>query len=302
MRAWLRDHARGLGASIRRLAGAPLATALNLVAIGVALALPLGAWVVLENVQRVAGGLASDPQLSVFLAKDATRADAARIESLLTGASGARGHRFVPKDQALAELQRVQGLSEIAGAVGTNPLPDAFVVDLKAGDPAATERLAAELRKTPKVALVQFDAAWVRRLDAGLRLGRAALLLLAVLLGVGMIPITFNTIRQQLLTQREEIEVSRLIGATAAYIRRPLVYQGAVLGLAGGLVALGIVAAGLAGIRDEVGELAASYGSDFAVTLPPVGDLAALLAFAALLGAAGAHLSVSRYLVATNPL
>jgi cell division transport system permease protein len=278
-----------------------MATALNLLAIGVALALPLGAWVTLENVQRVAGRIASDPQLSVFLATDASQADAKSIAAVLAAAPPVRGHRFVPKDQALAELQRAQGLAEIAAALGSNPLPDAFIVDLAADDPEATERLAAELRKAPKVALIQFDAAWVRRLDAALRLGRAAVVLLAVLLGVGMVAITFNTIRQQILTQRDEIEVSRLIGATTAYIRRPLVYQGAVLGLAGGLVALGMVAGSVWAIRSEVAQLAATYGSDFELALPPVGDLIALLAFAALLGAVGAYLSVSRHLAETRP-
>ena len=80
--------------------------------------------------QRVARDIASYPQLSVFLATDASQADASRIEALLASETGVRGHRFVPKDQALAELQRAQGLTEIAGALGSNPLPDAFIVDL----------------------------------------------------------------------------------------------------------------------------------------------------------------------------
>jgi cell division transport system permease protein len=293
MKSWLRDHARSLGATIRRIGHAPMATALNLLAIGVALALPLGAWVVLENVQRIAAGIASDPQLSVFLANDATQADWTRVEALLAAAPGVRAHRFVSKDQALAELQRVQGVADIAAALGSNPLPDAFIVDLAVGLPEASERLAAELRSTPKVALVQFDSAWVRRLDAALRLARGAVMLLAALLAFGMVAITFNTIRQQILTP--------LIGATAAYIRRPLVYQGALLGLAGGLAALGMVAGSLFVLRDEVAKLAATYGSGFGVALPPSGDLVALLAFASLLGAAGAYLSVSRHLAETPP-
>ena len=95
--------------------------------------------------------------------------------------------------------------------------------------------------------------------------------MLAAVLAVGMVAIAFNTIRQQLLTQRDEIEVSRLIGATAAYIRRPLAYQGGMLGLAGGLIALGLVAGSLSAIRDEVAELAATYSSDFELVLPPPG-------------------------------
>ena len=102
MSAWLRHHGRSLAATLRRLARSPGATALNVLAIGVALALPLGAWVVLANAERLAGHAAGDPQLAVFMATDAVRADAARVEAAVADAPGVRRHRFVPKDQALA--------------------------------------------------------------------------------------------------------------------------------------------------------------------------------------------------------
>jgi cell division transport system permease protein len=295
MRAWLRHHAQCLVATLRRLVRTPVASALNVLAVGVALALPLGAWVLLGNAQRLAGHVGGDPQLSVFLAPEATRADASRVEAALAGAPGVRRHRLVPKEEALAELQRTEGMREILATLGTNPLPDALIVDLRPGDPDAAQRLAAELRQLPKVAIVQLDTLWLQRVDALLRLGAAAVAVLAALLGVGMVAVTFNTIRQQILTQQTEIEVSRLIGATDAFVRRPFVYQGAVMGLAGGLVALGIVIGALHALNGEVARLAATYASDFRLSLPPAADLAALLAFAGALGWSGAHLSVSRH-------
>jgi cell division transport system permease protein len=295
MTAWLRHHVHCFVATLRRLARAPVASALNVVAIGVAAALPLGGWVMLGNVQRLAGAGPGDPQLSVFLAREATRADAGRIEAALTGAPGVRRQRFVPKEAALAELQRDEGVREIVVTLGSNPLPDAFVVDLAPGDPAAAKRLAAELRKLPHVASVHLDALWLQRLAALLRLGSMALAVLAALLGIGMVAVTFNTIRQQILTQQGEIEVSRLIGATDVFVRRPFLYQGAVTGLVGGLVALGIVAAALHALNGEVGRLSATYGSDFRLLLPRPTDLGALVAFAGALGWAGAYLSVSSH-------
>ncbi len=295
MRAWLRHHAQCLGASLRRLARTPVASALNVLAIGVAAALPLGAWVMLDNAQGLAGEVHADPQLSVFLATEATRADASRVEAALAGAPGVRAHRFVPKEEALAALQRAEEAREILATLGSNPLPDALIVELAPGDPAAAQRLAAELRKLPKVAIVQLDALWLQRLEGLLRLGTLAVGVLAALLGVGMVAVTFNTIRQQILTQQAEIEVSRLIGATDAFVRRPFVYEGAVLGLAGGLVALGIVAGAVYALNGEVGRVSALYASDFRLALPPLPDLAALLGFAAALGWAGAYLSVSSH-------
>lgn len=301
MKAWLRHHAQSLGATVRRLARTPFATALNALVIGVTFALPLGAWVLVANLERLAGHLGADPQLSVFLAADAARADAARVEAALKGAAGVRSFRFVPKDEAFAEMKRAAGLAEIAASLGANPLPDAFVVALAPGDAAAAERLAGTLRAMPKVAHVQLDSAWVKRLEAILRLGAVAVGLLAVLLAFGLVAVTFNTIRLQILTQRDEIEVSKLIGATDAYVRRPFYYQGALVGLAGGLAALGVVAAAVSLLNGEVGPLAATYGSDFRLQLPGPGDLAAVLAFSAALGWCGAFLSVSRHLAEIQP-
>lgn len=282
---------------MRRLARTPGGTALNVVAIAIALALPLGAWVGLVNAQRVAGQITvGHPQLSIFLATDATRADAARIEAALKREPVAGAVRFIPRDEALAELRRSAAVGEIAAALAANPLPDAFVVELKAGAPQAAERLAAELKQLPEVALVQLDSLWVQRLEAFLRLGAVLVTLLAVALGVGMIAVTFNTVRLQILTQRDEIELTALIGGTRSYARRPFLYQGALMGLASGGVALGLVTGALHVLNAEVERLAATYGSSFQLGLPPAGDLTAMLALAVCLGWVGAYLSVSRHL------
>jgi cell division transport system permease protein len=301
MNAWLRSHLRSFAATVTRLARTPFATLLNALVIGVALALPLGGWVLVKNAERLAGHVGADPQLSVFLALDAGKSDAAAVGTALAGAQGVRQFRFVPKDEALADMRRVEGLGEIAATLGSNPLPDAFVVQLAPGNAEASEALASRLRALPKVAHVQLDSAWTRRLEAILRLGTVAVGLLAGLLATGLVAVTFNTIRLQVLTQRDEIEVSRLVGATDAFIRRPFFYQGALLGLAGGLAALGLVAGSAGLLNVEVARLAATYGSDFRLGLPPAADLAAVLGFAAALGWGGAFLSVSKHLAEIEP-
>ncbi len=141
---------------------------------------------------------------------------------------------------------------------------------------------------------------WLQRLDALLRLGAAAVALLAGLLAVGMIAVTFNTVRLQIVTQQAEIEVSRLIGATTGYIRRPFVWQGAVIGFAGGVVALGLVAGSVYVLNGEVARLAATYGSDFRLALPSAGDLAALPGVRRRFGL-GWRLSVSEQTLIRNP-
>jgi cell division transport system permease protein len=294
--AWLRHHAQSAAASVRRLAGAPLALVLNILAVGIALALPLGGYLILENLGALAEHIGAEPQISVFFAMDADKADVDRVATALKGAPGIRAARFVPRDDALRAIQRSEGLGDIVATLKSNPLPDAFVVDLVPGTAGEAERVAAALKSMPKVARVQFDAAWARRVEGLLRLGRLAVALLAAMLAVGLVAVTFNAVRMQILTRRAEIEVAGLVGATDAYIRRPFLYQGALLGLLGGLAAAALIL-GMAALLDrDVTYVAKAYGSDFRLHLLPVRDWVAMLIFSAVIGWAGAYGSVSRYL------
>ena len=290
MRAWLRQHREALARAIPRIG------LLNALVIGIALALPAGGYALLESVRAVAGRLAVEPQISVFL--DAKRTSADALGAILKRDPRVARLRFVPRDQALKELVAVQGMAELVAALGRNPLPDAFIVTTSEED---LEPLAKDLAKLPGVAQVQADALWARRLASLARLARTALWLLAGVLGAALIAVTFNTIRLQILTQRDEIEVSKLIGATDAFIRRPFYYAGLLQGLAGGVLALAIVGGALALLNREVRLLAESYGSDFRFAVPAAGDSLAFLVLAGLLGWLGAHLSVSRHLREIEP-
>jgi cell division transport system permease protein len=296
MKAWLRHHRLSLVATLARLARQPVATVLNAAAIGVALALPFGAYVLLDNGRTLARHVGGEPQMSVFLAMDATRADADKVGAELKQAAGVRRARFVSRDEAFADLKRAEGVADLVAALKANPLPDAYLVDLVPGDAAVAERLAVRLREFPKVAQVQLDSAWVKRLAAVLGAGRTAVAVLATFLAIGLVAVTFNTVRLQILTQAAEVEVSRLVGATDGYIRRPFFYLGAVLGALGGVVAVAGVAGAVAAMNTDVARLAEAYGSSFRLALPGWADQAALVLFAAILGWLGAYLSVSRHL------
>jgi cell division transport system permease protein len=299
--AWLRHHRRALAAALAKIAAQKAAAALNALVIGIALSLPAGGYALLGALRTATAGAALDPQLSLFLRPEARRAEAEALGARLQADARLRALRFVPREQALQELQASEGLGEVVAALGRNPLPDAFVLQPAATDPAALDALAQELRALPGVAHVQTDSAWARRLGALARTARLAIALLAALLAFGLVAITFNTIRLQILTQRAEIEISKLIGATDAFIRRPFFYLGALQGLAGGLLALAILAGSLAALNVGVAELAASYGSGFRLAFLAPGDALAVVLFSAGLGWFGAYLSVSRYLLEIEP-
>lgn len=304
MKTWLRQHRQAIAAAFGKLAAQKPAAALNALVIGIALSLPAGGYALLSSLRNVSLGAALEPQLSVFLRGDIKRPEADALGARLKADARVSDVRFVSREQALKELQATEGLAEVVAALSRNPLPDAYVVRPKStggADAMAFDVLAKELRATPGVAHVQLDSAWARRLAALAGTARLAIALLAALFAFGLVAITFNTIRLQILTQRAEIEISKLIGATDAFIRRPFFYLGALQGLAGGLVALAIVGASLVALNTGVSELASSYGSSFRLGFLEAGDALAVVFFSAILGWFGASLSVSKYLREIEP-
>lgn len=301
MMAWFTAHRLAFTGTLGRLAGAPLTTLFNIAVIGTALALPTGFYVLLANLQGLAQQYAPEPQVSLFLAADAAAADVRAIENRLKAHTGVASFRFVPRAQALESLRTRAGLADLLAGLAHNPLPDAFVVIPAAGNASALEALRSELRAWPRVAEVLVDSDWARRLDNLLAIGRYAVLMLAAALAFALVAITFNTIRLQILTQRDEIEVSKLIGATDGYIRRPFLYLGTLIGGSGGLAAWIMVWGALQIFNRQLGALAELYGIPLALTHLSATDSAYTLLFAAWLGWFGAWLSVRRHLIAYDP-
>ena len=304
MRIWLRQHGFALNAALRHLFQKRSGFLLNVLVVAIALALPFAGLTLLENVRPVSEQLAVDPELSIFLAMDTPREQATalapQIRRIVQDAHGVGKLEFVSRENALHSLKDKTGLSDAVTALGSNPLPDGYVLKLagfqNATDATHVDTIAMQIKALPGVELVQVDSAWVKRLAALLHVLRLTLLFLAATLGVVVIAVVFNTIRLQVMNQREEIEVSRLVGATDAFICRPFYYTGALLGLCAGSIALAAVALALQPLNGAIADVARLYASEF--RLAPLGMLAtgALLAVSAGLGLIGSLLSVQRHL------
>lgn len=296
MRIWLRHHRQAFAQAVAKFLAHKPAALLNALVIGVTLALPAGGYALLANLAGVTQRHAPQPQLSLFLRLETTPAEADALAARLKADARIAAVRFVSREAALQGLRATEGWVEVVKALGQNPLPDTFVVRAQDPDPGALEALANDLRKAPGVTHLQVDSVWARRLAAIAAAGRVATGLLATLLAVGLVAVTFNTIRLQILTHAEEIEVSRLIGATDGHIARPFYYFGVVQGVAGGLVALAILWIALAVLNLGMRDLADSYASSFRLEFLDAYDALALVGFAGLLGWLGSYLSVSRHL------
>lgn len=301
MNTWLSHHWHAFFLALQRLAGAPLASLLNITVIGVAFSLPTGVYMLLGNVQNFSGQLSGAPQLSVFLKPGTDKTAIEKFESHLRQHPQIASFRFISKDKALKQLKQKSGLADAVNSLTRNPLPDAFIIDAKSVSPETLKQLRAEMLKWPDSEHVQLDSAWMERLNALLKLGQLAVLILTALLSFALIVVTFNTIRLQILTKRDEIEVSKLIGATSNFIRRPFLYFGAIQGVAGGAIAWLIVAIVINLINSELTNLVQLYAVDFHLYHISFEDSISLLLFSSWLGWAGSWLSVASHLWQIEP-
>ncbi len=304
MKIWLRQHWFALTNAITHLLKSPGGFALNVLVVAIALALPFGGLTMMENVRPISEQLAVEPEISVFMTLDTGRdtatALAKSIDAVLQKHHSAAKLLFIPREDALISLKNKTGMDDALTTLDQNPLPDAYVLKLAgfhaAPDARRIDVIATDLKALPGVDTVQVDSEWVKRLAALLAILRLILLFLAATLAVVVIAVVFNTVRLQVLTQREEIAVAKLVGATDAFIHRPFYYTGALLGLCAGCMALGAVALCMQPLNQAIAEFAHLYASEF--RLLPLNWTATLilLTISAGLGLVGAVLSVRRHL------
>jgi cell division transport system permease protein len=296
VRLWIRLHWQGFAGAWHRLAAQPVAAGFSVFVLAMAIALPVMAAVALRSVGAVTAGLDTDPHVNVYLALDATDDEVKRVGDALRAHGDAAAVRFVPRAQALEELKSTTHLAELLASLDRNPLPHAFTVRTRTTDPERIGAAKAAWSRLPKVDQVVADFEWSGRLARWVRFGDRVLAVIGLLLSVAVAFIVGHLIRLQVLTQREEIEVSQLIGATATDVRRPFLYHGALQGLLAGALAV-LIAAGIsAWMGSELLALTPGYATELKVVFLALSESLAVILAAGLLGLAGAWIAVGREL------
>ncbi|NCT70601.1 MAG: ABC transporter permease [Xanthomonadaceae bacterium] len=299
--AWLEHHGYSVVASLGRLLRKPWASLLTIGVMALALALPLGLWVVLGNVQRLGGQVQAAREVTVFLQPGLDAAKAEALADVLRARSDVASVERVAPEQALAQLRQRDDLAAAIDALGEDAaraaLPQALRV-IPRDDERALVQAAQALPETDRV---QHDARWRERLQAWLGFGARVVQVLAALLGLGALLVVGNTVRLDIQSRREEIGVLQLLGASDGFIRRPFIYLGAWYGLAAGALALGLLTLAALALRAPLAALARSYGSPFVlVGLDPAGATV-VVAAATVIGWLGAWLVTGHFLRQTRP-
>ena len=294
---WFDHHLYSFVASLGRAARKPWATLLTVGVMGVALALPLGLWLTLGNLERFAGNVEQSREISVFL-KAGTAIERVRtLTEQLRGRGDIADVVWRTPEEGLGELRASTGLDESIAALADNPLPHLLIVTPK-GDETM---LAQSLQALPEADLVQHDMQWRQRLDQWLRFGTRLSWVLATLLGLGALLVVGNTVRLDIQSRREEIGVLQLLGATDGFIRRPFLYLGIWYGLTAGALALAVLTAIHQGLQAPLATLAQSYGSSFALDGFNPLQAGTVVIATALLGWLGAGVVTGHYLRQMRP-
>ena len=296
-------HLQALLGSVGRLARSPLSTLLTLLVIALALALPTSLRLFVTNAQLATGNFANAVDVSVYLKTDVPLAKAQQLAQAAGQRADVAAVTVIAADKGLEDFRTYSGFGEALEALKENPLPHVLHVRPKAEDSsaAALESLRRYFSAWPEVDLVQVDSEWVMRFNAILEVLRRLLLIAAALLGLGVLAVIGNTIRLEIQGRRAEIEVTKLVGGSNSFVRRPFLYTGVLYGLGGALLAWGIVAIAVAVLGDPVATLARLYGSRYVLRGPSRDDIGILLGAGAALGWLGAWISAARHLRSIEP-
>jgi cell division transport system permease protein len=294
-------HAQNLFGALGRVARQPVGSLMTIVVIAIALALPAGLGVLLNNAQILNGSWGGAIDFTVYLNLDVDQARAEELTRDVQARADVARAVFISRSEALAEFRAYSGFGEALDALDENPLPHALVVRPASKDKADVEALASLLSLMPETDLVQLDTAWVERLTAMLALARRVVTMATILLGLAVVLVIGNTIRLEINNHREEIQVVKLVGGSDGFIRRPFLYMGLVYGLAGGVMAALTVTLSLALVAAPTRVLAQLYGSSFSLAGLAWPQTLLLLGSGAVLGWAGAGIAAARHLRAIEP-
>lgn len=289
--------------SLGRLYRAPLASLMTAAVIGIALALPAGLYVLTGNLQRLSTQWDGGTNLSLFLRHDISVAQAGALADKLRQWPDIEQLRLITPGEALQEFRQLSGFGDTLDVLDENPLPPVLAIQpvVGAADADAAAGLLRRLQDLPEVDLAQLDLQWVKRFNAIVDIVQRSIWVLASLLGLAVLLITGNTIRLEIQNRREEIEITKLIGATGAFIRRPFLYSGLWYGLGGALLAAVLVELALLQLNSPVRQLAGLYESSFRLQMLSASEALGLLLAGGLLGLIGAWLAVGRHLSAIEP-
>jgi cell division transport system permease protein len=273
---------------------------MTVLVLGIAMFLPLGLYMTLNNLESL--NLRQDEwsAVTVFFKSGTTEAEVKRVADELQKSTGPKLVTIISPEEGLAEFRTASGFGTSLDMLDENPLPWVMQVTPQPGPTEEVEKrvevLTGFLQSMESVEITQFDYKWLQRLGRMMELGGAAVSVLMLLFGIAVVVVVANTIRLDVASRTEEIEVLALVGAGNAFVRQPFLYTGLWYGLIGSALALILLSLTMLYLGRPLGLLLETYGTSFSIRGPGFADTFWILLGGAFLGWFGAWISVQRYL------
>jgi len=304
MTSFFISHWHYFTATITQLSKTPVSTLVTSAALGIALALPAGLYEIMLSIQKVGKDFDNIHKVSLFLKTDVSVSQAKNLQLKLNALPSIANVEYKNQQQALDEFKEFSGFGDAVNALKSNPLPQVLIVEpsMMYLEPANLEKLVDTLQKNPEVETAQLDVQWLKKLFSLIAVGKTGVLIISSLLGLAVLLIIGNTIRLDIENRRQEILITKLIGGTDSFIRRPFLYLGVWYGLLGGILAVILVDISFLIIKQPLSTLAELYQSDLLkLSSSEISHNIQLLIISILLGLLGALIAVNRQLKKIEP-
>ena len=303
-RGYKSHHRDTIRISLLKMMREPVQTLMTVAVIAIALALPTALYLMVENIQRMGSNFESSAQITIYVQKGAKPEAIEKLQDKLENLAAVDSVSYISAEQALLEFKALSGFGSALRYLEDNPLPAVFLVQPIVSEPidlAQTKSLIASIADLPGVEDVQIDMQWLQRLHSITEVGHKVVLALGATLGLGVLLVIGNTIRLAIQSRRDEIIVVKLVGGTNAYVRRPFLYNGVLLGLFGALTASIMLYGSVVWISSSIANLADLYQSQYRLAGLGFLRFLMLMCLGGLFGLAGAWIAVSKHLKDIEP-
>lgn len=303
-RGYKSHHRDTIRISLSKMMREPVQTIMTVAVIAIALALPSALYLAVENVQRLGDSFQSSAQITVYVEAGAKPQAIDNLQDELQALPAVTSVTYISAKQALLEFKALSGFGSALRYLEDNPLPAVFLVQPTVSEPidmVQTEKLLASIKELANVDDVQIDMQWLQRLHSLTEMGQKIVLALGATLGLGVLLVIGNTIRLAIQSRRDEIIVVKLVGGTNAYVRRPFLYNGVLLGLFGALLASVMLYFSLVWISSSIADLADLYQSHYRLAGLGLLRFFLLMCLGGFFGLAGAWIAVSKHLKDIEP-
>ena len=296
-------HFRTIGRTWHELLTTPFSTIANSLMIGIALALPIAGYSFVKSLESLNFSLEHKPHINIYISPSASQADISAIQGELEFTEGIKSKKIITQDQALSEFEKASGITNVLDSLSSNPLPTTIIITPE--DPflndSGIQKLTDQLAKIDGIDEIQVNQEWLERLSAITHFARTLLLVLTILIAFAILLTLSNTIRLLISNRKDEIIVSKLVGANDAYVRLPFLYFGFFYGLLGGIAAIGIHSVVVVALQQPIDEFSHSYNHGFQLYVIPLIEIVYILSISAFLGWIASRISVWRHLQAIKP-